>query len=106
MLLYLFGTVILLICIYMVRHYCFTINRLINEQRQPYVDIDTADWPAGTALVAAHNEEAVVADILGALREIEYPKEMRTIGAVDERLVDPKREIDDRFVERWSARIE
>src|SRR5438552_3422269 len=105
MLLYLFGTVILLICIYMVRHYCFTINRLINEQRHPYVDIDTADWPAVTVLIAAHNEEAVVADILRALLEIDYPKERLTIVPVNDRSSDRTREIIDSFVERYPGRI-
>ncbi len=106
MLLYLFGTVILLICIYMVRHYCFTINRLINEQRHPYVDIDTADWPAVTVLIAAHNEEAVVADILRALLEIDYPKERLTIVPVNDRSSDRTREIIDSFVERYPGRIQ
>ncbi len=55
MLLYLFGTVILLTCIYTARHYLFTFNRLFGKQRHPYCDIDTADWPAVTVLIAAHN---------------------------------------------------
>src|SRR5205807_736181 len=35
MLLHLFGIVILLICIYTVRHYCFTLNRVMGGQRHP-----------------------------------------------------------------------
>src|SRR5947209_6633994 len=93
MLLQLFGIVILLICIYTVRHYCFTLNRVMCSQRHPYIDIDTADWPAVTVLIAAHNEEAVVADIIRALLEVDYPKDKLAIVPVNDRSKDRTREI-------------
>jgi hypothetical protein len=43
------------------------LNRLFGFQRHPHIDIDTADWPPVTVLVAAHNEEKVIANILDAL---------------------------------------
>ena len=98
MLLYLFGTVILLISIYTLRHYCFTLSRLFGGQRHPYVDVELADWPEVTVLIAAHNEEAVVADILHALMEVDYPRERMTIIPVNDRSTDRTREIIDRFV--------
>jgi hypothetical protein len=64
MLLALFTAVVVLICIYTIRHYCFTVSRIIGEQRHPYIDVDTAEWPPVTVLIAAHNEEAVVGDIV------------------------------------------
>ena len=106
MLLQLFGIVILLICIYTVRHYCFTLNRVMGEQRHPYIDIDTADWPAVTVLIAAHNEEAVIADILRALLEVDYPKDKLFIVPVNDRSKDRTREIIDEFVERYPGRIQ
>ena len=105
MLLQLFGIVILLICIYTVRHYCFTLNRIMGKQRHPYIDIDTADWPAVTVLIAAHNEEAVVADIIRALLEVDYPKEKLTIVPVNDRSKDRTKEIIDSFVEKYPDRI-
>ncbi|PYP86132.1 MAG: glycosyl transferase family 2 [Candidatus Angelobacter sp. Gp1-AA117] len=105
MLLQLFGIVILLICIYTVRHYCFTLNRIMGKQRHPYIDIDTADWPAVTVLIAAHNEEAVVADIIRALLEVDYPKERLTIVPVNDRSKDRTKEIIDSFVEKYPDRI-
>lgn len=105
MLLYLFGTVVLLICIYTVRHYCFTLNRLFGAQRHPYVDIDTADWPEVTVLIAAHNEEAVVADIMRALLEVDYPPDRLRILPVNDRSTDRTRPIIDQFVERHPDRI-
>jgi cellulose synthase/poly-beta-1,6-N-acetylglucosamine synthase-like glycosyltransferase len=105
MLLYLFATVILLICIYTVRHYCFTLNRVIGAQRHPYVDIDTADWPPITVLIAAHNEEAVIADILRALLVVDYPPEKLAIVPVNDRSIDRTREIIDSFVALHPGRI-
>lgn len=105
MLLALFTAVVVLICIYTVRHYYFTISRIIGEQRHPYIDVDTADWPPVTVLIAAHNEEAVVADILTALLEIDYPAEKLAIIPVNDRSVDRTREIIDSFVVRYPGRI-
>src|SRR5947209_2660681 len=105
MLLHLFGIVILLICIYTVRHYCFTLNRVMGGQRHPYIDVDTADWPAVTVLIAAHNEEAVVADILRALLEVDYPQDKLVIVPVNDRSKDRTREIIDGFVEQHPDRI-
>jgi cellulose synthase/poly-beta-1,6-N-acetylglucosamine synthase-like glycosyltransferase len=98
MLLVLFRMTVLLICIYTVRHYYFTLNRLFGRQRHPYVDVDSADWPAITILIAAHNEEAVVADILKALLEVDYPRDRLTIIPVNDRSTDRTREIIDAFV--------
>jgi cellulose synthase/poly-beta-1,6-N-acetylglucosamine synthase-like glycosyltransferase len=105
MVLYLFGTVVLLVCIYTVRHYCFTLSRLFGVQRHPYVDVDSADWPAVTVLIAAHNEEAVVADILKALLQVDYPAEKLYILPVNDRSTDRTREIIDEWVERNPGRI-
>jgi cellulose synthase/poly-beta-1,6-N-acetylglucosamine synthase-like glycosyltransferase len=100
MLLHLFYGTLFLICIYTARHYFFTMNRLFGRQRHPYVDVDSAAWPAVTVLVAAHNEEAVVADILKALLEVDYPADRLTIIPVNDRSTDRTREIIDEFVER------
>lgn len=99
MLLVLFRAVLVLICIYTLRHYFFTLNRLFGRQRHPYVDVESADWPAVTVLVAAHNEEAVVADILKALLTVDYPADRLTIIPVNDRSTDRTREIIDSFVD-------
>ncbi len=105
MLLALFTTVVVLICIYTIRHYCFTISRIIGEQRHPYIDVDFADWPAVTVLIAAHNEEAVVGDILTALLEVDSPAEKLAIVPVNDRSQDRTREIIDSYVEKYPQRI-
>jgi cellulose synthase/poly-beta-1,6-N-acetylglucosamine synthase-like glycosyltransferase len=105
MLLALFTAVVVLICIYTIRHYCFTISRIIGEQRHPYIDVDTAEWPAVTVLIAAHNEEAVVGDIITALLEVDYPADKLAIVPVNDRSVDRTREIIDSYVVRHPGRI-
>ena len=105
MLLDLFITVIVLICIYTTRHYCFTVNRVLGRQRHPYVDIDTGDWPAVTVFIAAHNEEAVIADAIQALLDVDYPGEKMTIVPVNDRSTDRTRAIIDDFVQRYPGRI-
>jgi len=101
MLLALFRITLLLICIYTARHYWFTLNRLFSRQRHPYVDIGTASWPAITVVIAAHNEEAVVADILRALLEVDYPQDRLAIVPVNDRSTDRTREIIDGYVEQY-----
>ena len=96
----LFRAILLLICIYTFRHYYFTFNRLFGKQRHPYVDLESAAWPEITVLIAAHNEEAVVADIMKALLEADYPKEKMTIIPVNDRSTDRTREIIDVFAEQ------
>ncbi len=104
MLLVLFRlTLLLVICIYTFRHYYFTFNRLFGRQRHPYVDLENAAWPAITVLIAAHNEEAVVADILKALMEVDYPREQLTIIPVNDRSTDRTREIIDSFAVQHSC---
>ncbi len=90
--LYALYFIIFLICIYIIRHYFFTLNRLFRRPRQPYVDVDTAEWPAVTVLVPAHNEEPVIDDILQALLEADYPHDRLTLMPINDRSTDKTRE--------------
>jgi cellulose synthase/poly-beta-1,6-N-acetylglucosamine synthase-like glycosyltransferase len=99
-LLWLLIAVIAVIVVYIVRHYTFTVNRLFGRQRQPYIDIDTADWPEVTVVIPAHNEEVVIAELLEALLDVDYPSERLTIMPVNDRSRDRTGEIIDEFAER------
>ncbi len=94
-----------LVLFYAVRHYLFTLNRLFGTQRHPYLDIDIADWPTLTVLVAAHNEEAVIAGSLTCLLHADYPVDRLTIMPVNDRSCDRTREIIDDFVRQYPGRI-
>jgi cellulose synthase/poly-beta-1,6-N-acetylglucosamine synthase-like glycosyltransferase len=105
MMLYALFAIVILISVYTARHYLFTLNRLFGFQRHPYIDIDTAAWPPVTILVAAHNEEKVVAHILSALMGVNYPKDKMLVVPVNDRSTDRTREIIDRFCEDHPGRI-
>jgi cellulose synthase/poly-beta-1,6-N-acetylglucosamine synthase-like glycosyltransferase len=103
--LYCLFAIVILISVYTIRHYLFTLNRLFGFQRHPYIDVDMADWPPVTVLVAAHNEQKVIAYILAALMKVNYPKEKMLVVPVNDRSTDGTREIIDRFCEEHPGRI-
>lgn len=94
---YAFFIVIVTVCVYILRHYYFTLNRLYRNPRQPYVDIVTAEWPGVTVLIPAHNEEEVIGDIIDALLDSDYPREKLTITPIDDRSKDHTREVIEEF---------
>lgn len=97
--------IVLLIVVYMVRHYAFALNRLFGRQRQPFIDIDVADWPTVTILIPAHNEERVIGDCIGAILEVDYPPERVLIVPVNDRSTDRTREIIDAIAARHPRRV-
>lgn len=97
--------VLALIVVYTLRHYYFAFNRLFSRQRHPYVDIETANWPTVTVFIAAHNEEAVIANSLEALLDVDYPHDRIRLMPVNDRSTDRTREIIDSYVVRFPKRI-
>jgi cellulose synthase/poly-beta-1,6-N-acetylglucosamine synthase-like glycosyltransferase len=97
--------IITFIIIYTIRHYIFTLNRLLGKQRHPYINIDTAQWPSVTVLVPAHNEEAVIAHSLDALLKVNYPRDRYNIIVINDRSTDRTREIVDAYAEKFPAII-
>jgi cellulose synthase/poly-beta-1,6-N-acetylglucosamine synthase-like glycosyltransferase len=98
--LYPLYAIILLICVYILRHYLFTLNRLHGTQRHPYLDIDTADWPEVTVLVPAHDEEPVIGEILTALLDADYPLGRLRVLPINDRSRDRTGAIIDEFAAR------
>ena len=103
--LYSLFAIVILISIYTARHYIFTLNRLFGFQRHPYIDIDVAVWPPVTVLIAAHNEEKVIAHILTALMNVNYPKQNMLVIPINDRSTDRTGEIINRFCEEHPGRI-
>lgn len=103
--LYLLWAVIALVLVYTVRHYYFTFNRLYGAQRHPYLDVDSGNWPSVTVLVAAHNEQVVIADSLRALLEVDYPRDRLRIMPVNDRSTDDTRRIIDEICAAHPGRI-
>lgn len=99
------GITLLMMTIYAVRHYSFAIHRLFFDQRQPYLDISTAHWPAITVLVMAHNEGRVIEGSLLALLGSDYPGHRLTITPVNDRSTDNTGEIINRLASLHPGRI-
>lgn len=97
--------IVLVIATYTVRHYFFTINRLVGRHRQPYVDIGVADWPAVTVLVPAHNEERVIGGMLDALLAQDYPPDRLTIVPVNDRSTDGTQALLDHYAAQHPGRV-
>ena len=100
------ALLLLLLTVYTLRHYLFSVNRLFGAQRHPYASIVSADWPRVTILVAAHNEEAVIADCLENLMHVDYPADRMRVMPVNDRSVDRTREIIDAVAAKYPGRIE
>jgi cellulose synthase/poly-beta-1,6-N-acetylglucosamine synthase-like glycosyltransferase len=97
--------IVLLMMLYGVRHFLFTINRLTGVQRHPYIDISVARWPMITVFIAAHNEEKVVAGCMVALLNTDYPPDRLKIIPVNDRSTDATQSIIDDFARRYPDRI-
>ena len=98
--------IVVLIVVYTLRHYAFTLNRLFGAQRHPYIDIDVAEWPSVTVLVAAHNEESVIEGSLRCLMEVDYPSDRLAVIPMNDRSTDHTREIVDSLAAQFPGRIE
>ena len=105
MLITLMAVISLLLVIYTLRHYVFTLNRLFGRQVHPYASIVSARWPRVTIFVAAHNEEAVIEGALENLMRVDYPADRMTVMPVNDRSSDRTREIIDRVAARHPGRI-
>ena len=75
--------VIFALIIYTIRHYRFTLNRAIGEQRLCYQDIIDSELPAVTILIPMHNEEKVARNILDLLIATSYPQKKFEIIPVE-----------------------
>ena len=98
-------TVLALIVLYTLRHVIFTMNRLFADQRHPFLDIDTAEWPRVTVLIAAHNEESVIMHSIAALLDADYPHNRIRIVPVNDRSTDGTRDIIDGFAIKHPDRV-
>ena len=97
--------IVIIMMLYAVRHFIFTMNRLVGVQRHPYIDIAVARWPMITVFIAAHNEEKVIAGCIEALLNTDYPADRLKIIPVNDRSKDRTGAIIDSYVARFPSRI-
>ena len=97
--------IVVVMMLYGVRHFIFTMNRLTGKQRHPYIDVAVARWPMITVYIAAHNEEKVISGCIEALLNTDYPPECLKIIPVNDRSKDATGSIIDSYVVRFPSRI-
>ena len=101
----LLGMIILVVLVYAVRHYVFTMVRVFTPGHDLYRDIEDAHWPTVTVQIAAHNEESVIAHCLDALLNASYPPAKLRLMPVNDRSSDRTGEIIDAYVQLHPGRI-
>lgn len=89
-----------ILALYGIRHYLFTLNRMFAPQRRTFEGLQAAQWPKLVVFIAAHNEEAVIANCIEALLKSDYPRDRLLIVPVNDRSKDRTKEICD----EWAAR--
>jgi cellulose synthase/poly-beta-1,6-N-acetylglucosamine synthase-like glycosyltransferase len=80
--------VVLIMLVYAIRHWIFTLNRLTGWQRPYYQDLLDSDLPPVSIIVPMRNEDTVAAAVLDALVASNYPQELLEIIPVDDQSRD------------------
>ncbi len=99
------GGIVFLLAFYTLRHMWFTWQRMFGRQRTLYEAVVLGDWPRVTVFIAAHNEEAVIADCLTSLLAVDYPLDRLTLMPVNDRSTDGTYDIIEDYVRRYPGRI-
>ncbi len=97
--------ILFILGLYVIRHFRFAINRLFGTQHNLYAEIIEANWPSVTILIAAHNEEAVIADILLGILQVDYPLDKLQVIIVNDRSTDDTGNIVDAFIHNHPGRF-
>lgn len=91
---------------YGLRHYVYTLNRLFAPQKRTFEGLQCAQWPRLTVFIAAHNEEAVIANCIEALLAADYPHDRLKIIPVNDRSKDGTKDICDAWAARFPELLE
>src|SRR5437763_1282318 len=80
--------VIIVMLIYSIRSFIFTLNRAYGEQTLDYHDILDFELPYVTIMIPMHNEEKVVKDSMEAMLQLDYPEDKLEIIPVNDHSSD------------------
>lgn len=96
---FIFAIVVMLI--YTVRHFLFTLNRLINRQRLYYNDVKTTSMKTVSVLIPMHNEEQVLDYVLQSLLECDYDRDRLEIIPINDNSTDRTKELLDEYHKKY-----
>lgn len=100
-----FGLNALITLVFLVRQISFSIVAGGLSTSSPFSRAQLKDWPTVTVLVAAHNEELVLAGCLERLLELDYPADALDIIVVNDRSSDRTGSILEHSAIRSNGRI-
>lgn len=93
---YMIFTIIVLL-IYMTRHFVFTNNRILGRQRLYYNDIYSSRMKSISVLIPMHNEEQVLENVLESLLKCDYDRDRLEIIPINDNSTDKTRELLDEY---------
>ena len=92
---------VILVYLYIARHFILTYNRALGEQRISYHDVLDSDLPSVSVLIPMHNEEKVADHILSALINQDYPKDKMEIIPINDHSKDRTKDILDEYARKY-----
>lgn len=92
---------IILIIIYVIRHFLFGLNRMAGRQRLYYNDIYSSKMKSITILIPMHNEEQVLSYILDSLLECDYDRDRLEIIPINDNSTDRTKELLDEYHKKY-----
>ncbi len=95
----LFVTTSALALCMMIRQIWFSLAVVNRPTVSPFSHATPTHWPTVSILVAAHNEEKVIASCLDHLLKLDYPRELLRIMVINDRSVDATGAIVDAYVD-------
>ena len=93
--------VIIVMLLYTIRHFSFTIVRLLGRQRLYYNYIVTSRMKSISVLIPMHNEEKVLDNVLTALLECDYDADRLEIIPINDNSTDKTKEMLDEYHRKY-----
>lgn len=93
--------VIAVMLIYTIRHYIFSVNRLLGKQRLYYNDMCSSRMKTVSVLIPMHNEEQVLEYALEALLECDYDRDRLEIIPINDNSTDRTKELLDEYHRKY-----
>ncbi len=90
-----------ILTIYAIRHYFFTLNRLFAEQRLYYQDIIDSELPKVSVLIPMHNEEKVANLVLNSIINVYYPEDKIEIIPINDHSTDKTKDILEKYSKNY-----
>ncbi len=80
--------VILVMFVYALRHWVFSVSRMVGRQRPGFQDLYDGKLQPVTIMVPMHDEEMVARDVLESLLASDYPSDLLEIIPIDDHSCD------------------